>query len=67
MRELNQGLKHYFQFYNNERGHQSLSYRTPAQVYYDCQRAKAKKLQIQMVDDPPYFCQFLVLILGVTI
>ena len=26
-----------------------------------------KELQIQMANDPPYFCQFLVLTLGVTI
>ena len=32
--ELAQGLGRYFQFYNNERFHQSLDYRTPAQVYY---------------------------------
>ena len=35
---LEQGLERYFQFYNNERPHQSLDYKTPAQVYYDCQR-----------------------------
>lgn len=27
------GLKDYFQFYNQERLHQSLAYQTPAQVY----------------------------------
>ena len=36
--ELERGLAQYFQFYNNERPHQSLDYRTPVQVYYDCQR-----------------------------
>ena len=36
--ELERGLVQYFQFYNNERFHQSLGYKTPAQVYYDCQR-----------------------------
>lgn len=36
--QLTQGLDRYFHFYNNERFHQSLDYRTPAQVYYDCQR-----------------------------
>jgi len=35
---LEQGLGQYFQFYNNERFHQSLDYKTPTQVYYDCQR-----------------------------
>ena len=36
--ELEQGLARYFPFYNNERFHQSLDYKTPVQVYYDCQR-----------------------------
>ena len=35
---LEQGLGQYFQFYNNERFHQSLDYKTPTQIYYDCQR-----------------------------
>ena len=29
------GLKTYFQFYNNERFHQSLGYRTPREVYME--------------------------------
>jgi len=32
--EAEQGLKAYFQFYNQDRLHQSLEYQTPAQVYY---------------------------------
>jgi len=39
--ELDQGLEKYFHFYNNERFHQSLDYRTPNQVYYDFQRASS--------------------------
>jgi putative transposase len=31
--ELQRGLQHYFPFYNEERLHQSLDYRTPADVY----------------------------------
>jgi putative transposase len=31
--ELHQGLMRYFGFYNDERLHQSLGYRTPAEVY----------------------------------
>ena len=31
--ELQAGLKAYFPFYNDERPHQSLDYRTPATVY----------------------------------
>ena len=32
--EANQGLKGYFKFYNEDRKHQSLNYRTPAQIYF---------------------------------
>jgi len=32
--DLEAGLQDYFQFYNHERLHQSLSYRTPAEVHY---------------------------------
>jgi len=31
--ELYTGLKNYFDFYNNKRGHQSLDYKTPAELY----------------------------------
>lgn len=33
-REARQGLTHYFEFYDHERPHQSLDYRTPADVYF---------------------------------
>ena len=32
--ELSSGLANYFRFYDYDRPHQSLSYRTPAEVYY---------------------------------
>jgi putative transposase len=32
--ELKEGLKHYFEFYNNRRLHQALGYKTPAKVYF---------------------------------
>lgn len=32
--DLLRGLTAYFAFYNHERLHQSLAYRTPAEVYY---------------------------------
>lgn len=32
--ELDAGLTAYFRFYNNERPHQSLDYRTPAEVHF---------------------------------
>ena len=33
-REARQGLSTYLRFYNEERIHQSLDYRTPAEVYF---------------------------------
>lgn len=38
MIEAQAGLKHYFRFYNNERYHQSLDYRTPSQVHREDKR-----------------------------
>jgi putative transposase len=35
-REARQGLARYFDFYNHQRPHQALAYRTPAQVYFGC-------------------------------
>ena len=35
VREAQQGLKRYFGFYNDERLHQALGYRTPAAVYHE--------------------------------
>jgi putative transposase len=34
MKDVRLGLKKYFEFYNNRRPHQSLNYRTPAEVYF---------------------------------
>jgi putative transposase len=39
--ELGRGLKRYFGFYNEERLHQSLDYRTPAQVYREGRQRRA--------------------------
>ena len=33
IRDVKQGLHDYFQFYNHQRIHQPLDYKTPAQVY----------------------------------
>jgi putative transposase len=38
VQELERGLTAYFQFYNQERPHQSLGYRTPAEVHADRRR-----------------------------
>ena len=32
--EAEKSLKEYFKFYNEERGHQSLDYKTPAEIYF---------------------------------
>jgi putative transposase len=37
-RAARQGLQQYLEFYNRERPHQSLDYRTPAEVYFDARR-----------------------------
>ncbi len=34
VRDANNSLRRYFNFYNNERPHQSLGYKTPSEVYY---------------------------------
>ena len=34
-REAREGLRRYFEFYNNRRPHQALGYRTPAEVYLE--------------------------------
>jgi len=35
LKEVRQGLKKYFEFYNEERPHQGLEYQTPAEVYIE--------------------------------
>lgn len=42
-RQARQGLSRYFGFYNQRRPHQSLSYRTPAQVYFGRGQDSAEK------------------------
>lgn len=32
--DLYQGLENYFKFYNEQRFHQSLDYKTPSSIYY---------------------------------
>jgi putative transposase len=41
--ELERGLTAYFRFYNQERPHQSLGYRTPAEVHAGMERGAAKE------------------------
>ena len=35
LKEVRKGLSSYFEFYNGERRHQGLNYRTPAEVYFE--------------------------------
>lgn len=34
-REARKGIREYMEFYNNERPHQSLGYKTPSQIYHE--------------------------------
>jgi len=49
--EARHGLKNYFEFYNNERFHQALKYKTPWQVYSSVlsQRSEKKGGEFQVV------------------
>ncbi len=42
-RETRQSLTRYLTFYNEKRPHQSLGYKTPAQVYFDTERTTHEK------------------------
>ena len=39
--EAKQGIGNYIAFYNQERLHQSLSYKTPAEMYFDSNNQEA--------------------------
>lgn len=47
-REARQGLTRYFGFYNHERPHQALDYRTPAQVYFQREEAQPSSYLITL-------------------
>ena len=38
MKEANERLNKYFNFYNSERLHQSLCYQTPLEIYRSCRK-----------------------------
>ena len=42
MSEARKGLERYFRFYNRERPHQSLGWRTPAETYFDNREAEGE-------------------------
>jgi len=41
IKEAREGLKEYFEFYNEERHHQSLNYKTPAEIYREEEKAES--------------------------
>ena len=56
---LIEGLARYFQFYNDQRPHQRLAYRTPAEVHWQPYGCQAR--------NPPYFWLSVVLTMGSSI
>jgi putative transposase len=42
VRETREGISHYMNFYNQERPHQSLKYKTPAEVYFSSNNQKKR-------------------------
>ena len=49
--EARRELGAYFRFYNNQRPHQALGYRTPAEVFHQARNAPGK--ESKMTEDPP--------------
>ncbi len=50
-KEARRELGAYFRFYNNQRPHQALGYRTPAEVFHQARNAPGK--ESKMTEDPP--------------
>ena len=50
-KEARRGIGGYFDFYNHRRLHQSLDYRTPAEVYF--QTATARQKQTAVIESTP--------------
>ena len=48
-RAARKGLAGYFEFHNQKRLHQSLGYRTPAEVYFDTILQKKERLKEESV------------------
>jgi len=47
--EVRSGLAAYFEFYNHERPHQALGYRTPGEVYLAGKRSKKERAEVRPV------------------
>src|SRR5271155_1632091 len=50
--EARQGIASYFQFYNNERLHQALGYRTPRQVFENIWSTPVRRVGKRAIADP---------------
>ena len=50
-KEARRELGAYFRFYDNQRPHQALGYRTPAEVFHQARNAPGK--ESKMTEDPP--------------
>ena len=48
--ELKNGIRAYINFYNFERPHSSLNYRTPAEIYYDRVQNKSANSKLKMAN-----------------
>lgn len=63
-REARLGLARYFKFYNHERPHQALDYRTPAQLYHQKEvknpKSKTSRRVVMSVENSPFSkdCEF---------
>ena len=49
-KEARAGLGHYFEFYNLERPHQALGYRTPAEVYFDAAHQRRREAGLAAIE-----------------
>jgi putative transposase len=56
-REARRGLKRYFEFYNHERPHQALDYRTPAQVHFQREEAQPSSYSVNLRTQNDYSTQ----------
>ena len=49
--EARRELSHYFRFYNDQRPHQALGYRTPAEVFHQVRNAPSEESKV--TEAPP--------------
>ena len=49
VQELRNGIRAYINFYNFERPHESLGYKTPAEIYYDQNKLQLNKNELAYI------------------